>query len=231
MKNLKEKIITTVALATISMSFGATLSYAVLESRSDQASLVNKTASEFFALIRKMETSGGPLGLNATIDDAGNETSSSNNIDVHMIKNTEYGTVGMLAASIYGAKNSEGVGSSVATTTNNATGVYQMGTNAGGDEYEYVAGILGTSTSSNLTNIKNAPSKYWNNYTTDKNSYKPGDGMRTEISWAPYNYWISSSSSVFLRNRHSGVFAYGSLSGERYGNGSSRAVVVCGAGL
>ena len=231
MEKLKEKLITTVALATISISFGATLSHAVPESRPDQASLVNRTASDFFALIRTMEASGGPLGLNATIDDAGNETSDSNNIDAHMIKNTEYGTVAMLAASVYGAKNSTGVGSTVATTTNNATGVYQMGTSKNGDKYEYVAGILGTSTSANIKNIKNAPSKYWNNYTTERSSYKPGDGMKPEISWAPNDYWVSSSYPVFGRLSSSGVFSYSSGSGNADGYNSSRAVVVCGAGL
>lgn len=230
MKKLKEKLITTVALATISISFGATLSHAVPESRPDQASLVNRTASDFFALIRTMEASGGPLGLNATIDDAGNETSDSNNIDAHMIKNTEYGTVAMLAASVYGAKNSTGVGRTVATTTNNATGVYQMGTSKNGDKYEYVAGILGTSTSANIKNIKNAPSKYWNNYTTERSSYKPGDGMKPEISWAPDDYWVSSSYPVFQRGgNYGGVFDYGSIGASS--SYSSRAVVVCGAGL
>ena len=108
MKKLKNKIIATSVVAIIMTAFNVNISNAVLESRPDSASLVNKTASEFFALIRQMETSDGPLGLNATVSDDGTETSSSNNIDVHMIKNTEYRTVGMLAASVYGSKSSSG---------------------------------------------------------------------------------------------------------------------------
>ena len=228
MKKLKNKIIATSVVAIIMTAFNVNISNAVLESRPDSASLVNKSASDFFALIRQMETADGPLGLNATVSDDGTETSSSNNIDVHMIKNTEYGTVGMLAASVYGAKNGDGYTGSLRTTTGNATGVYQMGTGANGDKYEYVAGILGDTSYSYLKNIKNAPQKYWNNYTLDKIS-KTGDGT-LEISWGN-TYWLTASSPVFGRYRSNGVFSTISINGSGDSNYSSRAVVVSGAGL
>ena len=142
-----------------------------------------------------------------------------------MIKNTEYGTVGMLAASVYGSKSSSG--NKNGTTTGNATGVYQMGTGANGDKDEYVAGILGDTSSSYLKNIKNAPQKYWNNYTLDKIS-KPGDGT-LEISWGTTSS-LSARHPVFYRSSSSGVFITRSSSGAGIGD-SSRAVVVCGAGL
>ena len=225
MRKVKNKIITTLLICTSIITLKTTISEAVLESRPDSASLVNKSASEFFALIRRMETSEGPLGLNAVVTEVGTETSNSNNIDVHMIKNTEYGTVGMLAASIYGAKTSNGM--SNGTTTGNATGVYQMGTNQNGDKNEYVAGIYGESTSSYIKNIKDAPQKYWDNYTLTKTP-KPGDGT-LEISWGR-TAWISSKYPVFNPYYYSGVFYTGGDSGSP-GNSSSRAVVVSGAGL
>ena len=226
MKKLKNKIIATSVVAIIMTAFNVNISNAVLESRPDSASLL-KNASEFFPLIRQMETADGPLGLNASISDDGTETSSSNNIDVHMIKNTEYGTVGMLAASVYGAKNKYGY--SNGTTTGNATGVYQMGTGENNDMHEYVAGILGNTSYSGVKNIKNASQKYWDNYTLDKIA-KPGDGT-LEISWGSIG-WINQSNVIFVRNRGN-VFSvsstYGNLS-TSYGY-SSRAVVVSGAGL
>ena len=82
-----------------------TISKANLQSRPDKDSLTNKTVSDFFLLCRQMETSTGPLGLNVTISTDGDkveETTQSKGIDVHMIKNTEYGTAAMLAASAYG---------------------------------------------------------------------------------------------------------------------------------
>ena len=229
MKKFKNKIIATSVVAIIMTAFNVNISNAVLESRPDSVSLVNKIPSDFFSLIRQMETSDGPLGLNATVSDDGTETSSSNNIDVHMIKNTEYGTVGMLAASVYGTKNGKGV--SNGTTTGNATGVYQMGTGVNGDKHEFVAGILGDTSSSKLKNIKNAPQKYWNNYTLDKIS-KPGDGT-LEISWYSTS-WVTANYPVFGRSYDYSVFGanynYGNVtvSNSMY---SSRAVVVSGAGL
>ena len=95
-----------------------TISKANLQSRPGVTSLVNITASNFFLLCRQMETSGGPLGLSATIEVQDNkvkETSDSNGIDVHMINNTEYGTAAMLSASAYG--NCPNGSSSSASTT------------------------------------------------------------------------------------------------------------------
>lgn len=233
MKKLKNKIIATSVVAIIMTAFNVNISNAVLESRPDSASLVNKSASDFFALIRQMETANGPLGLNAIVSDDGTETSSSNNIDVHMIKNTEYGTVGMLAASVYGARNGNGYAGNPNTTTGNATGVYQMGGNQPESKSEYVAGILGDSSSTYIKNIKNSPQKYWNNYTLEQIP-KTGDGT-LEISWS-FNSWLTAQRPIFSCGRHTSwgvVFdsfgSYGNKNEES--NISSRAVVVSGTGL
>lgn len=224
MKKLKNKIIATSAIAIIITAFNVNISNAVLESRPDSAPLINKSPSTFFSLIRKMETADGPLGLNATVSDDGTETSGSNDIDVHMIKNTEYGTVGMLGASVYGAKTSAGIYGE--TTTGNATGVYQMGTRKNGGEPVYVAGIYGEAKGDYIKNIKNAPQKYWDNYTSDRIP-KPGDGT-LEIGWVELKYWVSSNREIFKRWT-SGVFTLvDPLANEDY---SSRAVIVVGSGL
>ena len=55
--------------------------------------------------------------------------------------------------------------------------------------------------------------------------------MKPEISWTPYDNWVSSSSPVFSRRTFNGVFDYNSSSGVADSSHSSRAVVVCGAGL
>lgn len=216
-----------IGLATYIMLTGT--AHANVQSRPDNTRLTRKTAGQFFTLIRKMETEGGPMGLSATIDDSGNETSSSNNIDAHMIKNTEWGAAVMLMDSAYGSKTSGE--SSTATTTGNASGVYQMFSG-----YEYVAGIYSTSTSytSNWSTIKNAPAKYWNDYQSGNSI--TGDATKETHRWkgASYAGFVSASFPVFKRGP-SGAFSYycsdyvnGGDAGSYFG---SRAVVVCGAGF
>ena len=211
-----------IGLATYIMLTGTV--HANVQSRPDNTRLTNKTAGQFFTLIRKMETEGGPMGLSATIDDSGNETSSSNNIDAHMIKNTEWGAAVMLMDSAYGSKISGS--SSTATTTGNASGVYQMFSGE-----EYVAGIYSTSSStSNWSTIKNAPAKYWNEYQSGNSI--TGDAPKETHIWkgAGNANFVSASRPVFLRGNIGAFASYYNLgyADSRYG---CRAVVVCGAGL
>ena len=212
-----------IGLATYIMLTGT--AHANVQSRPDNTSLTNKTAGQFFTLIRKMETEGGPMGLSATIDDSGNETSSSNNIDAHMIKNTEWGAAVMLMDSAYGSKESGF--SSTATTTENASGVYQMFSGV-----EYVAGIYSTSTrdTSSWSTIKNAPAKYWNDYQSGNSI--TGDATKETHRWkgASTFSFVSASYPVFIRSG-SGAFYYDNYYGSAYGAYGSRAAVVCGAGF
>lgn len=212
-----------IGLATYIMLTGTV--HANVQSRPDNTRLTNKSAGQFFTLIRKMETTDGPMGLSATIDDSGNETSSSNNIDAHMIKNTEWGAAVMLMDSAYGLKISGS--SSTATTTGNASGVYQMFSG-----YEYVAGIYSTSTSttSEWSTIKNAPAKYWNDYQSGNSI--TGDATKETPKWGGGSqaYFVSANLPVFSRG-DSGAFFYNNYYGYAYSYIGSRAVVVCGAGL
>ena len=168
------------------------------------------------------------MGLSATIDDSGNETSSSNNIDAHMIKNTEWGAAVMLMDSAYGSKTSGS--SSTATTTGNASGVYQMFSGE-----EYVAGIYSTSKNTYYcSTIKNAPAKYWNDYQSGNSI--TGDATKETPRWkgALRESFVSASYPVFARGGY-GVFECesddGGYTNNSVRNGSSRAVVVCGAGF
>lgn len=207
--------------------------------------LVNTTSSQFFALIRQMESSTGPMGLNAEIDSStGAETSPSNGIDVHMIKNTEWGAVTLLMDSDFGAK-AAGTGTSLAenvrSTTGNATGVYEMYSG-----WEYVAGMYdGTyeSPPSYRANLYNRihdganlkPSKYVNAYsnptdvTTDYSGQKPGDATGETARWksASSANFVTSDYPVFGRGG-SGAFSFGRGSGNVDSYNSSRAAVVCG---
>ena len=212
-----------IGLATYIMLTGTV--HANVQSRPDNTSLTKKSAGEFFTLIRKMETTGGPMGLSATIDDSGNETSSSNNIDAHMIKNTEWGAAVMLMDSAYGSKTSGG--SSTATTTGNASGVYKMFSGS-----EFVAGIYSTSTQSTSywSTIKNAPAKYWNDYQSGNSI--TGDATKETPKWknALAGGFVSASDPVSFRG-NSGAFCSHTCSGHGDGSEGSRAVVVCGAGF
>ncbi len=205
-----------------------TISKANLQSRPGAPSLVSTTASNFFLLCRQMETSGGPLGLSATIEVQDNkvkETSDSNGIDVHMIKNTEYGTAAMLAASAYGECPSGYSSSITDSTTGNDSGIMQM---AAG-KYEYVAGIYNKSNSYN-TYIYNADDKYKNVYNSETSI--PGDATLETKKWkgASNASFVASSYPVFLRS-YLGVFNYYYSSGLSSSGVGSRAAVVCGAGL
>lgn len=221
-----KKIILSIGIWLITYIMLTGTVHANVQSRPDNTSLTNKSAGEFFALVRKMETEDGPMGLSATIDDSGNETSSSNNIDAHMIKNTEWGAAVMLMDSDYGSKTS---GSSSSSTTGNASGVYQMFSGR-----EFVAGIYSTSTTEehNWSTIKNAPVKYWNDYQSGNSI--TGDATTETLKWKDaYNaVFVSENSPVFIRG-FSGAFSYENRNGEPLSEDffACRAVVVCGAGL
>lgn len=69
--------------------------------------------------IRKMEETNGSMGLSESLN-SDLTSKESNNIDVHMMRTTEYGAIAILSASGYG--NSKTLqNSSIKTTTGNKT--------------------------------------------------------------------------------------------------------------
>ena len=194
-----------------------------------------KTPTDWIKQIREMETGQGSMGLNETLNGNLTASSESNNIDVHMMRSTEYGAIAILSASGYGNPQTL-QNSSTKTTTGNKTGVYFSGSN-----WEFVAGGLSGSAYNGVD--KRYYDAYGTNnsgtssYDTNKSNAKVGDalGDRTTANkgcatWhsASYSDWVYSSSHFFLRGS-GGLFrfSYGSASNTYWGRG----VAVVGAGL
>ena len=131
---------TKLILATLTIMFVALLcstveAQAALQANSDTHANSNnqKTPTDWMSGFRQMEEKGGGMGLSENLN--GDLTStSSNSIDVHMMRATEYGAIAILSASGYGNPSNDKV---ITTTTGNKTGIYFSGSN-----WEFVAGGL-----------------------------------------------------------------------------------------
>lgn len=201
--------------------------YAVGGQASDTSSLRYKNVSYFFELIRAMETSTGTLGKSSNINTDTYLDNSGNGIDCHLEKNTEYGTITLLAASEYGNATS----TDSASTGLGSTGVFQM--NNGYSEYvanTYSSEKDGTPTTNDYNGaLTRADSRYVNKYYGSKHSIT-GDGLIETDGAGGETTFVSSDFPVFLRGQ-SGLFGYYRYSGADYAWTSARAVVVCGSGL
>ena len=208
--------------------------HAVGGQASGTSSLYSKTVSYFFELIRAMESPTGTLGVDSNINTTTYVDSSSNGIDCHLEKNTEYGTITLLAASEYGnAKSTDS-----ASTAIGATGVFQM--NNGNREYvanTWSSAENGTATTNSYNGaLTSADARYVNKYYGTKDDFTSrgyvikGDGLIQTDGWGGNTNFVTSSYPVFYRG-------YIGLFGSYYFNGYSnsyygaRAVVVCGSGL
>lgn len=166
--------------------------------------------------IRKMEETNGSMGLSESLN-SDLTSKESNNIDVHMMRTTEYGAIAILSASGYG--NSKTLqNSSIKTTTGNKTGVYFTGTtwelNAGGLQGYIFRGV-------------NA--KYYDSYTGSSSSAKVGDAIGCR-GWhsASTSNWVTENNPYFARD-NGGLFSIDDDdNGVAY---AGRGVAVCGAGL
>lgn len=224
---IHKKICTIIVLILIGIVGLAGNVHANVQSvKNSNRGLTNTTASEFFSVIRKMESSGGPMGLNATISDAGVET-GTNNIDTHMIKNTEWGAMVMLMDSEYGSRQSGAGDTTTSSSTGNVTGVYEIFSG-----YEYIAGMLDNNSSynTNLHNtIQDGRSKYVNVYSSSSVEYKIGDATEETKKWlSASNADYPTSQYPVFRRGPTGAFSYRFYSGKGGADTSTRAVVVCG---
>lgn len=157
--------------------------------------------------IRKMEETGGTLGLTDTINttDLTSSASQSNNLDIHMQKNTEYGAMALLSASAYGNPNKINDGE---TTTGNKSGVYINLNN------EWVS----AGTISSVQQYTNANAKYKNIYTT---SYvaRAGDAIAETAGWhgSGARTWIDyNNNSGLMRATSGSLFSYYGHSAPSY---------------
>lgn len=224
---MKKKILLIPISAIILGTMFTTTVQAALQSRPGVKSLTGKEANYFFEEIRKMEAEGGTLGKNANIDMSENGSyldSSNNGLDVHMAKNTEWGTAAMLSASAYGEAPT---GRSDASTTGNATGIYQMADGT----YEYVTGIYNTSYQY-MSKIKEADGRYRDEYTGTGTTFaKAGDATKLE-RWkgASHSTFVHPGYPVFSRSI-TALFGYSNSYGTSLNGTGTRAVVVLGGGL
>ena len=239
MKKTKEIVV--LMLFTIILLTIPTMSQSALQANGSGSS--KKTIDGWMSSIRQMESQGGTLGLTGSSSlqqqpGSDGKVANSNNIDIHMQKNTEYGAMAILSASSYGKSTPVHVttGGSLSTTTGNKSGVY-MSLNR-----EWVA----AGTLSSTTTYKNANLKYKNPYTTTKSSL-PGDATIECSGWhntgtsVPAEWYNSNAYSGLLRAYSGSIFSFS-------GNGTpddkyvdcrarytqsyaSRAVVVIGNGI
>ena len=117
MKN-KIKIISTLTIMMLAMLIIPNTAKAVLQSNGNTPT--TKLITNWMINIRQMETLGGTLGLTETLNGDLTSSSGSNNLDIHMEKNGEYGAIAILSASSYGNPNKIENGG---TTTGNETGI------------------------------------------------------------------------------------------------------------
>ena len=204
--------------------------------QSNENTGVINTVGEWMVEIRKMEGIGGTLGLVETTDPSTLlSTSGSNNLDIHMIKNTEYGAIAILSASSYGNPN---IISNGDTTTGNETGIIMNLNN------EWVA--AGSEDSIETTFI-NANSRYKNVYYTTSYIAKKGDAIvetagwhgSARSDWFNDRYQYSLTNALVLRAMSYGnsIFSYESNASDSRGNSYfrhewySRAIMICGEGI
>ena len=180
------------------------------------------TIGNWMINIRNMEKEGEAMGLSEELN-TDYTSKSSNGIDVHMMKSTEYGAIAILSASGYGnAKKLQD--STEKTTTGNKTGVYFSGAN-----WEFVAGGGASNPVANMN------SRYYNQYGSTIATAKVGDALgdknvtnkgcqgwhaASDSGWAGSYYFKRGSGGLFSFNDYGSYDSY-------YGRG----VAVCGAGL
>lgn len=194
------------------------------------SSLQKKPASTWIGLIRYMEQGYSDAGeleeLNSNLTSV-----TSNNIDVHMMKTTEYGAMAILSASEYGKGNKVATttrGDNSGSTTGNKTGVIIDTT-----LWEWVAGRPYSGFSSDIGGA--VEGRYYSEYTRDEASHRVGDALVECKYWhgAQGANWKGDGNSRhgFLRGG-GGIFAF-STDGYNYSdhNYITRGVAVCGEGF
>lgn len=240
MKNAKKlrKILVASTLLLGMLAIGGTSSQAALQANPTTHKAKKRyTGATLIKSIREMETSGQTMGLNETVNASSLLSSTSNDIDVHMMKSTEYGAVAILSVSGFGNPNKlQDTATQVKSTTGNVTGVY-MGDR---ERYEWTAGICDVS----ATVGAGTNARYYDKYTIkDQTSAKIGDALgKTEYVTNPgCSGWHSTSSADWLIFTNCGFVRGGS--GIFYFNGSNgigiwstssnygRGVAVVGSGL
>lgn len=221
---MNKKIIL-VSLMLITLIYIPTISNAALQANGKSFKI--DTLEKWLLNIRKMEATGGTLGLSDTINenDLTSSASNSNNLDIHMELNTEYGAMAILSASSYGNPNKINDGE---TTTGNKSGIYIYS-----NSKEATSAAL-ENLSLNIFNKANL--KYKNIYNIGPFVPKIGDATIETAGWHGAREADTSLNSSRYFLRYTGVFGYRCYENNSSGanlDGSyiTRAVVVVGEGL
>ena len=226
-RNMKKVLITTALVTASMLAIGGTSSQAALQANATtHAAGKTYTGAALIQSIRQMETAGQTMGLTETLK-TDLTPNTSNNIDVHMMKTTEYGAMAILSASGFGYSGKL-ADAPVKSTTGNVTGVYVMGT-----RWEWTAGVCDATTVG-----KNA--RYYDLYKiNDQTSAKVGDALGLDTyttnpgcsGWhgATNAGWLNVSGYGFSRGGNGMFSFYGSAWTGNYYCG--RGVAVVGTGL
>jgi len=128
LKNAKSKFLIILAILLLISIICSSKADAAIQSRPGFSALVMQDIVTQYKEIRELETSKGPMGLKADLDTTSynDKSSTKNGIDVHMIKNTEWGAVVMLSLSSYGGGTQSNI-QTYSTGSSNYTGVYGLG--------------------------------------------------------------------------------------------------------
>ena len=210
--------------------------YATLQSNPSTQYKTKKANITWISEIRKMETTGGAMGLTEQLNSDLTPKTDSNNIDVHMMKNTEYGAISILSASSYGNPTTI-ASSTVKTTTGNKTGIYYNVFS--GESYDIASYAYAECVAAKLNKTAkdaiyiNVNNRYFNLY--NGKAYKVGDSINMgewhrSNSASVSNDWLNDDFYGMLRNLRVGYFGYYE---DNYvtSNYYSRGVAVCGKGL
>lgn len=225
-----KKIISVLFITIIFLIFIPNKNLAVLQSNGNTPA--KYILNDYLVNVRKMENLGGAMGLTETLNE--NLTSTtSNNIDVHLERNTEYGAMAILSASSYGNPNNINDGE---TTTGNKTGIV-ININSevtSSQRFEEVDGA---------TNLNKSANRYKDVYSKGTYVKKNGDALEETKGWhgASYSWNNDRTDAVLVRANKKSIFdcfSYvywsigygfdGAISSKSF---PSRAVVVCGQGL
>lgn len=194
---IKNKIMILIGITTAILTYNTTCHAAL---QANGSSVAQYNLATWLSSIRGMEATGGTLGLSDTFNSDYTSAGDSNNLDIHMELNTEYGAMAILSASSYGNPNKIEDGE---TTTGNKSGVYISfngeWVSAGYDElktYQRYAKIAG---------------KYKNIY-TNKFVYdsKIGDATIETAHWhstSVYQEISSSQENGLVRSTQGSIFA------------------------
>lgn len=197
-KILKKQVAAIILTLILAIILPQTSKAAVLQANPTTNSNPKRLTFQNWVLpVREMEKAGNAMGLAETIDSTTKlGTTSSNGLDVHMMKSTEYGAMAILSASGFGNPANT---KTIETTTGNKTGVYMQTTT-----YEYVAG-----SGSGETIISKSAHRYFNTYEIKVlTSVKAGDALGFGWHGATIKDYLWAGSSTLLRGGSLGVFGH-----------------------